>query len=84
MAAIQKTWRESLVEKLLSGRFLLTVMVGLTFSYLACVKVLDKNDVKEVTLIVITFYFTMKRSDGANANGNGDGNGNGTDPAKKP
>jgi len=59
-----KTWKEiveRLVWKITSGRFVLTVIVGLVFAYLACNCILKEDRVMEVVLVVLYAYFTKKR-----------------------
>jgi len=44
-------------EKLLSGRFLLTIICGFTFAYLACKKILPNEAVVGIILLVFQAYF---------------------------
>ena len=46
------------MDKLLSGRFLLTVIVGLVFAFCAIKGTMSMDKVTEITLIVIYAYFT--------------------------
>ena len=71
-----KSWKELLeriIFKITSGQFILTVIVGFVFAYLAVNEVLKEDRVMEVTLVVLYAYFTKNRN---GSNGNGD-NGNG-------
>jgi len=70
--------------KLLSGRFILTVIAGATFCYLACTQILDPKDSQTIIGIIVTFYFTKARQSDGNGNGEGNGNGNGEEPTGKP
>lgn len=49
-------------EKLLSGRYLLTIIVGLVFAYCSVRKILPIDKVSEIILLVIYGYFTRDRS----------------------
>jgi len=59
--------RNEIIDKLLSGRYLLTVICGGTFAYLACSGRLPAKDAQTIVAIVVTFYFTSgphnKRAD---------------------
>ena len=47
--------------KMLSGRWLLTVLVGLTYAFLACQQFIPIDKVSEITLLVFYAYFTKPR-----------------------
>jgi len=46
-----------MIDKLTSGRFILTIMAGFVFVYLSVTKVLPQDKVMEVVLVVIYAYF---------------------------
>lgn len=48
--------------KLLSGRWILTVVSAAVFGYMAVNGTMPAEDVKMVLGIVITFYFTRERT----------------------
>ena len=48
--------------KILSGRWLLTVLVGLTYAFLACQQFIPIDKVSEITLLVFYAYFTKPRT----------------------
>ena len=49
--------------KLLSGRFILTVIVGITFAVLSIMGILNANQAMEIILLVIYAYFTKTRTE---------------------
>lgn len=49
-----------LLEKILSGRFILTVVSAGVFAYLSITKVLPVDKVTEILLIVIYAYFNRQ------------------------
>ena len=51
----------SIVEKLLSGRFLLTVITGITFTWLAIHGILPPDKIFEIIFIVFALYFSKNR-----------------------
>jgi hypothetical protein len=53
----------TIVAKLTSGKFLLTIITGLVFAVLAVNKTLPPDKVMEVILLVIYGYFTRKNGD---------------------
>jgi len=53
-------------KQILSGRFILTMIAGFVFAYLACTKVLPQDKVMEVVLVVIYAYFTKNTPTGGN------------------
>jgi len=61
---VNKSWKE-IVEQLMfritSGRFIMTVIIGLVYAYLACTGNLNEDRINEITLIVIYAYFTKDR-----------------------
>lgn len=52
--------RQRIIDKLLSGRFILTVICGLTFAYLAAKGKLEAAAVTAVIGSVFTSYFDRK------------------------
>lgn len=54
-------------DKIMSGRFIFTVIAAFVFAYLACTSRLTSDKVMEVILIVIYAYF--QRSDRKSENG---------------
>jgi len=48
--------------KILSGRWILTVLVGLTYTFLACMQFIPINNIIEITLLVFTAYFMKQRT----------------------
>jgi len=51
------------VSKLLSGRFWLTILIGLTFCYCAVYDKLSSENIMEIILIVMYGYFTKRRNE---------------------
>lgn len=49
--------------KLLSGRWILTVVSAAVFGWMSVTGMLAADDVKMILGIVITFYFTRERSE---------------------
>ena len=47
--------------KLLSGRFILTVISGITFSVLAIKGILPVDNVMQILLLVFALYFSKNR-----------------------
>ena len=60
-----------MLAKLLSGRFVLTIIVGLTFSWLAINNIITPDASMSVILIVIYGYFTRERPSIGGPNGKG-------------
>ena len=52
---------ERVIFKLTSGRLIFTVVVALTYAWLACNGIIGEDRVMEVTLIVLYAYFTKPR-----------------------
>ena len=52
---------DKIIEKLTSGKFLITMIVGIVFAYLSCAEVIPTDKVMEVVLIVIYAYFTKSK-----------------------
>lgn len=52
---------QKIADKILSGRFILTVLSGLTFAYMSCKGMLPGEAVAAILVSVFTSYFT--RSD---------------------
>lgn len=59
---------KGVLEKVVSGRFLLTVICGLTFAYLSCTGKLDAAASSAIILMVVKSYF--ERQDRAPEQGN--------------
>jgi len=53
----------SVLSKLLSGRLISTVVVVLTYAYCAIHGIIDTNFIREITLIVLVFYFSKQRTE---------------------
>ena len=51
------------MNKILSGRFILTMIVGVVFAVLAINGQLSPDKVTEITLVVIYAYFTRVRKE---------------------
>jgi len=69
-----KTWRqivERFIWKITSARFILTIIIGSVYAYLAMNGILKEDRVMEITLIVLYAYFSRERQ-----NGNNEKNGN--------
>ena len=49
------------LEKLLSGKFILTVFAGIVFLYCSCTNILEPVAIKEILLIVIISYFNRQK-----------------------
>jgi len=58
---------ERLIFKITSGRFIFTVVCAFVFAVGSIRGIIPIDKVQDILLIVITFYFAMKRND----NGNG-------------
>lgn len=54
-------------DKLLSGRFWLSIIAGLVFAYATYAKILDGATVSAIVVAVFTSYF--QRTDRGNGNG---------------
>lgn len=50
-------------EKLLSGRFWLTMIAGFVFAFTACSKLLSTEAVASILTAVFTSYFLRRRKD---------------------
>ena len=48
---------QSVVEKVMSGRWIATVVIACSFAYLAASGKIDQKDVVLVVMTVISFYF---------------------------
>ena len=69
---------ERVIFKVTSGRFIFTIIVAGVYAYLACNGLIEKNFIREITLIVLYAYFSRPRMNGLNGNGhNGNGENNG-------
>jgi len=49
------------LKHIISARWILSVLVGLTFSYLACTNKIDTKDVLVITTMVFSLYFSKYR-----------------------
>ena len=69
----------AIIDKVTSGRFLLTVICGITFAYLACSKMLPSEAVMGVLVLVFQAYFNRQDREIPNGKGmdNSKGSGNG-------
>lgn len=56
-----------MIQKLMSGRFLFTVIAALVFAYVSVTKVLPVDKVYEVILLVVYAYFS--KNNGAQKGG---------------
>jgi len=54
-------WKGTNWNKLLSGRWLLTIMVGLTFCFMSFSGLLDAVFVQSIIVMVFTLYFSRNR-----------------------
>ena len=45
-------------EKFLSGRFLFTIVAAFVFGWISITGVLSSDDIKEIIMVVLVFYFT--------------------------
>ena len=80
-----KSWKEiveRLIWKVTSGRFIMTIIVGIVYAYLACNSILKEDRIMEITLIVLYAYFSRTRTNG-NGNGNENESENGDESGKK-
>jgi len=48
---------KDILNKILSGRFIFTIISALVFAYLAITKILPQDKVMEVILVVVYAYF---------------------------
>ena len=53
---------QSILEKLMSGRWIATVVIACSFAYLASAGKIDQKDVVLVVMTVISFYFGKTQS----------------------
>ena len=67
MRNIKKGGERTMKEKLLSGRFIFTIVCALVFAVLSINKTLPVDKVMEVILVVVMAYFS--RGDRAPTNG---------------
>lgn len=58
------------ISKLLSGRFILTIIGGLVFAYLACSKILPSEATMGILILIFEAYF--HREDRPKQNGKGE------------
>jgi hypothetical protein len=52
----------NLFEKLLSGRFIATLVVMAVYAYCAVNNIIDTDFIKTITLVVLYAYFSKDRS----------------------
>jgi hypothetical protein len=57
---LSDTMKQHIIEKLTSGRWLFTVAAAVTFVWLSVNKTLPPEDVKELLLLIATFYFAQR------------------------
>ena len=50
-------------SKLVSGRFILTLIAGFTFGYLSINQIITPESALTIIAIIVTFYFTKKEND---------------------
>ncbi len=55
---------EKVIAKLLSGKFLFTVITAIVFAYMSITGKLTSDKVTEIILLVLYAYFTRKTNDG--------------------
>jgi|APFre7841882793_1041355.scaffolds.fasta_scaffold122093_2 hypothetical protein len=53
---------QSILEKMMSGRWIATVVIASSFAYLAASGKIDQKDVVLVVMTVISFYFGKTQS----------------------
>jgi len=63
----------SITRKLMSGRWLFTVSAAATFTIMSVRGQLPADDVKELLMLIATFYFIQRTVE--KTNGNSDGHG---------
>lgn len=51
---------DELLKKLLSGRFIFTIVTAIVFGYSVYAGMLGKDEILAVTMLVVTFYFNKK------------------------
>lgn len=54
------------MSKILSGRWLLTVVAAIVFLYTSIAGILRPVETKEILMLVIVFYFSKARQGGEN------------------
>ena len=52
---------KTIICKLLSGRFILTLIAGGVFAYISCLGMIEPKDSMIVIMVVINSYFLKKR-----------------------
>jgi len=52
-----------MINKLLSGRFILTVISGLVFAYAVVTKLIDSQATASIITLVFMAYFSRKRKE---------------------
>ena len=52
---------QQVLNKITSGRWLLTVICGGVFAFMSCTGAIEPKDALTVISIVITFYFSRRR-----------------------
>jgi len=59
---------QAILMKVMSGRWIATVVICFAFAYLASKGIIKPEDVVIITTMVISFYFTMRNKDNNNGN----------------
>lgn len=54
---------ERIIDKMLSGRFILTVIVGMVFSSMAVNGILSPDKSFEIIFAIVVFYFARSRAE---------------------
>ncbi|MDD5356431.1 MAG: hypothetical protein PHY56_07850 [Candidatus Omnitrophica bacterium] len=52
------------LSKFTSGKFLITIIVGIVYAYVSMKGILPIDKIQEITLIVIYAYFTKQKENG--------------------
>ena len=52
--------KQHIIEKFTSGRWLFTVAAAITFVVLSVKQILPPEDVKELLMLIATFYFAQR------------------------
>lgn len=60
MRILSDNMKQHIIEKLTSGRWLFTVAAAVTFVILSVKQILPSEDVKELLMLIATFYFAQR------------------------
>lgn len=55
--------KETLLNKIFSGRWICTLVIVATYSYLAIESKIPIDKVSEITMLILVFYFTKERAE---------------------